>query len=151
MIARDINLVIPLAPGLLLVPWGRRILRVLFVSSVLFSIFSDLLPRPPLIFSHTRLAFPLLPRGTSTGRAGTRICAFTLAFTIATPAAAITAAPTAAAFQEKSIFSTSEETRSKLELFLPAVLGCRRYGCERYICGRWLGMERNRRNVYGRW
>lgn len=150
MIASNINLVVPLAASSLLVLWGRWILLFLSVSFVLFSIHSILiLPLSPLlhintfIFSHSRLAFSLLPRGASTCCAGTPIDGFTPTLAIAPRIIAAGAgAPAAAAamIHEKGISCNSvEETRSKLWFSLSAVLS----GCERYIRGRWLRMERN--------
>lgn len=163
MITRDINLVVPLPPTLLLVRcWGRRILRlILFTSSILFTINSTpLLPRSPVpinafLPSFTQLAFPLLPRGTITRRAATSIEGFPFAFTIAAPATATTStATTAAATIDEGIFSSSEETRSKVKLFFSTILGgCRyRYRCgcgcgcgyERHVRMRRLGTERGR-------
>lgn len=133
MIARDINLVVPLATSLLAIRWGRWILlRILLTPSVLFS--ALLLPRSPLhivtfLSSFTRLAFPLLPRDAITRRAATPIDGFPLAFTIAARAAATTAATAAAAIHEKGIFGTCEQTRSKLKTFFSAILGWHGCGC----------------------
>ena len=146
MIARDINLVVPLPPTLLLVRyWGRWILRlILFTSSVLFTINSTLLlPRSPLpinafLSNFTQLAFPLPPRGAVTRRAATSIEGFPFAFTIAVPATATTSTPTTAAatIDEEGVFSTSEETRSKVKPFFSTILG----GCRcRHQCGRGCG------------
>jgi hypothetical protein len=154
IIARNINLVIPLAAILLLVLWGRQVLLFRSVTFVLFSIHSILLlPRPPLLhintfgFSHTQLAFPLLPRSAGTRRAGTPVddCTLSLAITAATATSVANASIAAASMiHEKGISGDSvEEKRSKLWFFLSAVLdgyqcGC---GCERCIRGRRLGMK----------
>jgi hypothetical protein len=148
MIARNINLVIPLAASPLLVLWGRWGLLFLSVSFVLFSIHSiHLFACSPLrhinafIFGRDRLAFALLPRSASTCCAGTPFDGFIVAPAIARPTAGAGAGtPTAAMVHEKGISSNSvEEMRSKLWFFLSAVLS----GCERYIRGRRLGMELN--------
>jgi hypothetical protein len=100
-----------------------------------------------ILSSLTQLAFPLLPCRAITRRTATPIDAF--AFTITAPATTATATTTpstlatAAAAIQEIVFGTGEETRSKLNPSLPAILGRCGRGYERQIRRRRLGTERN--------